>query len=124
MERLKNRDLNDELEAPVCRHFQLAAELIGRRWNPQIIRALLSGESRFGDMKSGIAGISDALLSERLKDLEARGILVREVTPSTPVRIDYRLTERGRDLVKVMEELAAWAERWAVIPTAAQPART
>lgn len=100
-------------ETPVCQHFQRAAELIGKRWNPQLVRMLLSGAVRYSDLKSGIPQISDHLLSERLKELEAAGIVVREVTPSTPVRIEYRLTERGQDLSTVIGELGAWAERWA-----------
>ncbi len=100
-------------ESPMCPHFQRAAELIGKRWNPQVVRALQSGATRFGELRNGIPQISDALLSERLKELEALGIVTRTVTPDTPVRIDYRLTERGRDLTRVMDELARWAERWA-----------
>jgi DNA-binding HxlR family transcriptional regulator len=100
-------------EGPVCRHFQRAAELLGKRWSPQIVRALLSGTSRFTDLRSSIPPISDALLSDRLKELEAAGIVTRTVLPETPVRIEYGLTERGRDLNGVIEELAAWAERWA-----------
>jgi DNA-binding HxlR family transcriptional regulator len=103
-------------EAPVCQHFQRAADLLGKRWNTQIIRALLSGESRFTDVRDGVPSLSDALLSERLKELEAEGIVTRTVTPSTPVRIEYGLTEQGRDLAAVMNELAAWAERWATAP--------
>jgi DNA-binding HxlR family transcriptional regulator len=100
-------------EAPICEHFQRAAELIGKRWNPQIVRALQSGVARFGDIRGAVPNISDALLSERLKELESEGILTREVTPSTPVLIEYRLTERGSDLTTVMDELARWAEQWA-----------
>jgi DNA-binding HxlR family transcriptional regulator len=100
-------------ESPMCQHFQRAAELIGKRWNPLVVRALQSGATRFGELRDGIPQISDALLSERLKELEAEGILTRTVTPDTPVRIQYTLTERGRDLTKVMDELAQWAERWA-----------
>jgi DNA-binding HxlR family transcriptional regulator len=100
-------------ESPMCQHFQRAAELIGKRWNPQVVRALQSGATRFTDLRKGIPSISDAVLSERLKELEVQGIVTRTVTPDTPVRIDYGLTERGRDLTKVMEELAQWAERWA-----------
>ena len=105
-------------EAPICQHFQRAAELIGKRWNPQVVRALQTGSSRFGDIKHAVPNISDAVLSERLKELEAEGIVTRDVTPSTPVLIEYHLTERGRDLTRVMEELAAWAERWS---TALEP---
>jgi DNA-binding HxlR family transcriptional regulator len=100
------------LETPVCQHFQRAAELLGKRWTPQLIRMLLAGAVRYSDLKAGVPQISDHLLSERLKELEAEGIVDREVTPSTPVRIEYRLTARGRDLAGVIGELAAWAERW------------
>ena len=99
-------------EPPICQHFQRAAELIGKRWNPQVIRALQTGSARFGDIKGAIPQISDALLSDRLKELESEGIVTRDVTPSTPVLIEYHLTERGRALTKVMDELARWAERW------------
>jgi DNA-binding HxlR family transcriptional regulator len=108
-----------EPEQPVCQHFQRAAELVGRRWIPQLIRVLLAGPARYSDLKAGIPQISDHLLSERLKELEANGIVVREVTPSTPVRIEYRLTERGQDLAAAIGELAAWAERWAIAPVGA-----
>ena len=99
-------------EAPICQHFQRAADLIGKRWNPQVVRALQTGSARFGDIKGAIPHISDALLSDRLKELEAEDIITRDVTPSTPVLIEYHLTQRGRDLTKVMDELARWAERW------------
>jgi len=108
-----------ESEAPICLHFQRAAELLGKRWNTQIIRVLLSGASRFTDLRGAVPSISDSLLSDRLKELEVEGIITREVTPSTPVRIDYRLTEQGRDLGGVITELAAWAERWASAGTPA-----
>ena len=101
-------------ESPICAHFQQAAELVAKRWNPQLVRALSTGITRFSDLRAAIPNISDALLSERLKELEAAGILTRTVTPDTPVRIEYALTDRGHDLSNVMGELASWAERWAV----------
>ena len=100
-------------ESPMCQHFQRAAELVGKRWNPQVVRALQTGATRFGELRNAISQISDALLSERLKELEAEGIVTRTVIPDTPVRIEYTLTERGRDLTNVMDELGRWAERWA-----------
>ena len=99
-------------DVPVCEHFQQAAELLGKRWTPQIVRALLAGTSRFTELRDAVPGLSDNLLSERLKALESAGIVTRSVAPSTPVRICYELTERGRDLDRVIEELAEWAERW------------
>lgn len=106
-----------EQESPVCQHFQRAAELIAKRWTPQIVRSLLSGTTRFSDLRMTIPQISDRLLSDRLKELEAAGIVTRTVTPSTPVRIDYGLTDRGQDLAGVMDELGSWAERWSQTAT-------
>ena len=64
--------------------------------------------------EGGIPNISDGLLSERLKELEAEHIVTRDVTPSTPVLIEYHLTDRGRELTRVVDELGRWAERWSV----------
>ena len=110
-----------ESESPVCQHFQRAAELVAKRWTPQIVRSLLAGVTRFSDLRMAIPQISDRLLSDRLKELEAAGIVTRTVTPSTPVRIDYGLTDRGLDLSGVLDELGSWAERWSDVPV---PTRT
>jgi len=109
----------DEGASPICQHFRRAAEIVGRRWNPQILRVLLAGMARFGEIRTAIPGISDHLLSERLKSLEAEGVVRREVTPETPVRIEYSLTEKGAGLADAIEALAAWAERWAEVPAGA-----
>jgi DNA-binding HxlR family transcriptional regulator len=77
---------------------------------------MLSGVTRFSDLREAVAPISDTLLSDRLKQLEADGIIRREVTPSTPVLIEYHLTDEGRDLQRVIEEMRSWAERWADAP--------
>ncbi|HEY7401376.1 MAG TPA: helix-turn-helix domain-containing protein [Actinomycetota bacterium] len=108
---MDERSAADGEEAAVCPHFQHAAELVGKRWVPQLVRALQADVSRFSDLRTAIPPISDHVLSLRLKELEAAGIVVRTVTPTTPVGIAYRLTDRGRGLAKVMTELAAWAEQ-------------
>ena len=95
-----------------CSVFQRAIELIGSRWTGAVIRALDSGVCRFSDVTSNIPGLSDRMLSERLKELEAEGIVTRTVIPETPVRIEYHLTEKGRALKSVLNEVAGWAERW------------
>jgi DNA-binding HxlR family transcriptional regulator len=106
--------MTGENEHPqICEHFQRAAALIARRWNPLIVSALLDEVARFTDIRNAIPGLSDRLLSERLKALEADGIVTRRVIADTPVRIEYGLTEQGRDLAGVVQELRAWAERWA-----------
>ena len=103
-------------EGPICKHFQRAAELIGQRWVPQIIYALQGGPMRYSDLKVAIPQISDALLSDRLKDLEAERILTRTVEPNPPIRVTYALTSRGAELAAVLGELQVWAERWARTP--------
>lgn len=97
----------------ICEHFQRAAELLGKRWSTLIVGAMLAGATRFSDLRDAVAPISDTLLSERLKQLEVDGIVRRDVTPSKPVLIEYHLTDEGRDLESVIEELRRWAERWA-----------
>jgi DNA-binding HxlR family transcriptional regulator len=100
-------------EDPVCEHFERAAEIIGRRWNPQLIRVLLSGRARYRDLRAAVPAISDHLLSRRLKELEAAGIVTRTVDGDGPVRVEYALTEAGEGLAGAIEALAAWAERYA-----------
>jgi DNA-binding HxlR family transcriptional regulator len=97
----------------VCESFQRAAQLVGQRWVPQIVWVLLGGARRYSVLRDAIPDISDTLLSERLRDLEAEGIVTRTVTPTTPVLIEYGLTERGRDLAGVIDGLSVWADRWA-----------
>ena len=110
-----------EAEGSVCQHFQRAAEILGRRWNPQVVRVLLGGPRRFGEIREAIPGISDHLLSERLKQLEAEGIVRREVTGGRPVLIEYTLTPAGADLHTAIGALGAWAERWAGADAPGQP---
>jgi DNA-binding HxlR family transcriptional regulator len=95
-----------------CPLYHRAVELIGRRWTGAILRALLAGIERFSDLTAAIPGLSDRLLSERLKELEAEGIVSRLVIPETPVRIEYHLTEKGRALGSVVEAVSAWADVW------------
>ena len=101
-----------------CPNYHRAIELIGRRWTGAILRVLLSGATRFSDVTAAIPGLSDRLLSERLKELEAEGIVSRTVIPVTPVRIEYRLTEKGRALGDVMAAISTWAETWLAGPAA------
>lgn len=96
----------------ICPHFHRAVELIGRRWTGAILSAMLSGASRFTDIVHAVPGLSDRLLSERLKELEAEGIVRRDVHPDTPVRIEYILTDKGRDLSRVTDAVKWWSARW------------
>jgi DNA-binding HxlR family transcriptional regulator len=99
-----------------CPHFHRAVELIGRRWTGAILRALLGGAERFSDIEAAIPGLTARMLSERLKELEAEGIVVRRVIPQTPVRVEYHLSEKGRALGGVLDAVAAWAHAWPAGP--------
>jgi DNA-binding HxlR family transcriptional regulator len=107
-----------EPDRVVCESFQQATRLVAQRWVPQIVWVLLGGRLRYSSLRDAIPEISDTLLSERLRELEEAGIVTRSVTPSTPVLIEYGLTDRGRDLAGVIEGLSAWADRWASAPVA------
>ncbi|MEQ1857202.1 MAG: helix-turn-helix domain-containing protein [Longimicrobiales bacterium] len=96
----------------LCPKFHAAVELIGRRWTGAIIRVLLGGRTRYSDLKAAVPDISDRMLSERLKELEAEGIVLRMVTPDTPVRVEYDLTEKGRALEAPLQTLGDWASDW------------
>lgn len=100
----------------VCPKFHCAVELVGRRWTGAILSAMLMGATRFTDIIHAVPGLSDRLLSERLKELEATGIVDRIVHPETPVRIEYRLTEKGRELNDVITALSSWADEWIETP--------
>lgn len=100
------------LESAYCPKFQAAVELIGRRWSGAIVRALLAGAVRFGDVLHRVPGLSDRLLSERLRELETEGIVVRTVFPEIPVRIEYRLTEKGLELERIIAAVDEWAGKW------------
>ncbi|MEO6398876.1 MAG: helix-turn-helix domain-containing protein [Tepidiformaceae bacterium] len=104
---------NAPFDSAYCPKFQTAVEMIGRRWSGAIIRALLAGSVRFGDVLSRVPGLSDRLLSERLRELESAGIVSRTVYPDIPVRIEYRLTDKGRELEAIVGVISDWAERWA-----------
>jgi DNA-binding HxlR family transcriptional regulator len=96
----------------LCAKFHGAVELIGRRWSGALIQVLLGGRRRFGDLRAAIPDITDRMLSERLKELEEAGIVIRLVVPETPVRVEYELTEKGRALEEALAAIGRWAERW------------
>ena len=114
----------------VCARFHRAIELIGARWSGAILRAVFTDQHRYAEIKAAIPGISDTMLAQRLRELEAAGIISREVRGGSPVSVEYRLTERGAELAPVLEALRSWSHRWIVLdPSAAdsnqhhQPAR-
>ncbi|MCD8509964.1 MAG: helix-turn-helix transcriptional regulator [Bacillus sp. (in: Bacteria)] len=96
----------------LCPKFESAFQLLGKRWNGLILRVLTNGPQRFKDISAVIPSMSDKMLVDRLKQLEEAGLVERSVYPETPVRIEYSLTEKGKELEPVMNELQAWAEKW------------
>ena len=100
----------------LCPRFHRAVELIGRRWTGALLQMLMGGCRRYSDLKAAIPEISDRMLSERLRELESEGIVRRIVTPETPVRVEYELTEKGRELREPLRAIGAWAEEWVPAP--------
>jgi DNA-binding HxlR family transcriptional regulator len=96
----------------LCAEYHRAVELIGRRWMGAILYLLLQRPLRFNELLAAIPGISDRLLTERLRELEAEGLAVRHVIASSPVRVEYELTEAGRDLHGVTDAIGQWAHKW------------
>ena len=98
--------------ASVCPYFHEAVELLGKRWTGAIVHALLPGPMRFSELTHAVPQISDRLLSIRLKELEACGIVAREVHESAPVRVEYELTPKGRALEPAVTAMRSWAREW------------
>jgi DNA-binding HxlR family transcriptional regulator len=99
--------------ASCCPVLHDAIELIGKRWTGAIIVVLLEGGAmRFSEIAQSIPQLSDRLLSERMKELEARGLVERRVLPESPARVEYELTEAGKELAPPLQELKAWSHRW------------
>ncbi len=101
-----------QIESDRCPGYQWAVDIIGRRWAGAVVRAMLLGASRFSDIRAAIPGITDRVLSQRLKDLEADGIITRQVLEERPVRVEYTLTEQGKSLAGVVDAIASWADEW------------
>jgi DNA-binding HxlR family transcriptional regulator len=95
-----------------CSLYHRAIELVGKRWSGAILQVLLGGPLHFSEIGQLVPEISDRLLSERLKELEAEGIVERRVIDGAPVRVEYSLTEKGRALEPALGQLKAWARTW------------
>lgn len=96
----------------LCSRFHRASELIGRRWTGAIIFVLMESRCRFATLRTAIPDITDRMLSERLHELELEGIVERTVIPETPVRVEYSLTKKGRELASAIDAIGDWARKW------------
>ena len=90
-----------------------ALEVIDGKWTTLILRDLLGGTRRFGELRTSLSGISPKTLTDRLRDLETHQVLTRTVYPEIPPRVEYALTEKGRALGGVVDALAQWGQDWA-----------
>jgi DNA-binding HxlR family transcriptional regulator len=95
-------------ECPVCR----TAEIISGKWTLLVIRDLADGSQRFCELERSLEGISPRTLSLRLRTLEDAGIVERHTYPEVPPRVEYALTEKGRALVPLIEDMRHYGRRW------------
>lgn len=108
-------DSFDEEDFPlgVCPRYHAAIELIGRRWNGVILQRLLQGPLRFSEIRNGIPRLTDAMLSQRLRELEDAGVVERVVIDQRPVQVTYGLTPVGARLSPILTAVAQWSNEWA-----------
>ncbi len=101
-------------EAGTCPLYHEAVELIGRRWTGAIVEVLIQrrGAMRYTEIGAAVPQLSDRMLSERLRELEERGLLKRTVDGGPPVQVSYELTTMGQSLEPALHELKLWAQRW------------
>lgn len=101
-----------EQRSACCSLYHQAIELVGKRWTGAIVAVLLEGPARFSEIKECVPDLSDRLLSERLKELEAEGIVDRLVIDGNPPRVQYLLTQKGMALEPAVDSLKGWARTW------------
>lgn len=101
-----------EIDEAFCPLYHHAVEVIGRRWSGAIVRAIMCGCTRFGQIRAVVPDLSDSMLSARLQELEREGIVVRSVDADRPPHVSYGLTAKGRELEVVIVALTDWAKRW------------
>jgi DNA-binding HxlR family transcriptional regulator len=100
----------------MCPRYEHAIQLLGKRWTGLILDTLMGGPRRFCELTTTVEGLSDRVLSDRLRELEFEDIVERVVYPQIPVRVEYRLTEKGQDLKPVVDAIHTWAEHWIELP--------
>lgn len=100
----------------LCPRFEKAISLLSQKRTALVIYQLLTGTHRFSEIQSAI-GISGKVLSDRLKDLEEKGIVKREVIPETPVIIEYSLTKKGQSMEPIIRDIEKWSQTWIEVDT-------
>lgn len=100
-----------------CPRYEHAIHILGKRWTGLLLNAFMQGPLRFCELTGLVEGLSDRVLSDRLRELEMEGIVQRTVYPKIPVRVEYELTEKGKALAPVIDAIHVWAEEWIPLPT-------
>jgi DNA-binding HxlR family transcriptional regulator len=95
-----------------CPRYERAVHILGKRWTGLLLNALMEGPRRFCELTMLVDGLSDRVLSDRLRELETEGIVKRVVYPNIPVRVEYQLTEKGLALKPVTDAIHMWAQAW------------
>jgi DNA-binding HxlR family transcriptional regulator len=103
-----SRHMSSESTCPVCR----TAEIVCGKWTLLVIRDLADGRSRFCELERSLRGISPRTLSLRLRALEEEGIVKRQTYPEVPPRVEYALTEKGRALVPLIDDMRTYGREW------------
>ena len=96
-----------EEKLPAC-PVETTLRLIGDRWKVLIVRDLLNGPRRFGELKKSVGGITQKVLTSQLRAMEANGLLTRTAYAEVPPRVEYELTDMGRSLRTILEAMGAW----------------
>ena len=99
----------------ICPRYEHAIQLLGKRWTGLLLDALMEGPQRFCELTATVEGLSDRVLSDRLRELEVEGVVDRIVYPQIPVRVEYKLTEKGLALKPVVEAIHEWANKWVTL---------
>ena len=107
---MHNDDMNETTkELPAC-PVETTLTLIGDKWKVLILRDLMPGTKRFGELKKSIGRVSQKVLTAQLRDMEEKGLVHREVYAEVPPRVEYSLTELGQSLQPILDSMRIWGE--------------
>ena len=96
---------------PLC-PVATTVEMIGNKWKLLILRDLMGGTRRFGQLRASVSGISQKVLTQNLRDMQSDGLVLRKVYAEVPPRVEYSLTPTGRSLAPVIDIMAQWGEKY------------
>lgn len=96
----------------ICPKYEKLTKFMGKRWTGLILKILMDGNCRFSTILDSIEGLSSRLLTERLKEMEEFGVVERIVKNEYPVKVEYVLTEKGKALAPILEDMQRFADKW------------